>query len=126
MTTDPDGPAVFDCRSCGACCHARDGTLLVSPVDLVRWKRTGRSDVLEKLTDGHFGQKAFGMSERGACVHLGLPGAEYDCSIYETRAVVCRAFEVGNPQCLEARKERGLPSIALIEGASMAGPQPGC
>jgi Fe-S-cluster containining protein len=122
VTTQPTEPATFDCRACGACCHAREGTLLVSPLDLVRWKRTGREDILARLEDGHFGETAFAMSERGACVHLGMPGAPYDCSIYETRAVVCRAFEVGNPQCLAARRERGLPFVPGIEGASMAAP----
>lgn len=105
----PGAIALFDCRSCGACCHAREGTILISESDLVRWKRGGRHDILAQLTEGHFSQQAFAMSDRGACVHLGVPGAPFDCSIYEDRGDVCRDFEVGNPQCLEARRERGLP-----------------
>ena len=98
----------FDCRRCGACCHAREGTILVSDSDLLRWQRAGREDILSRLAPGHFGQQAFAMSARGACVHLGTAESPFDCSIYPDRAEVCRAFEVGNPQCLEARRERGL------------------
>ncbi|HYO95518.1 MAG TPA: YkgJ family cysteine cluster protein [Polyangiaceae bacterium] len=98
----------YDCRSCGACCHAREGTILVSSSDIVRWKRTGKTHILEQLAPGHFGQEAFAMGPRGCCVHLGMPGAPNDCSIYETRAEVCREYEAGGWQCLEARKERGI------------------
>lgn len=112
----------FDCLRCGACCHAREGTLLVSPQDLVRWKRTGRADILAQIAEGHFGEPAFAMSSRGACVHLGTPeGGEFACAIYPTRAQVCRRFEVGNPQCVAARRERGLPALPVIAGASMSG-----
>lgn len=120
----PPRVEVFDCLACGACCHAREGTLLVSPKDLLRWKRSGRDDILTQLTPGHFGQSAFAMSSRGACVHLGTPeGGAFACGIYATRAVVCRDFDVGNPQCLEARRERGLPAVAAIAGATMAAEQ---
>jgi Fe-S-cluster containining protein len=81
---------------------------LISESDLVRWKRTGRDDILAQLTEGHFSQQAFAMSDRGACVHLGMPGAPFDCSIYEARGDVCRDFEVGNLQGLEARRARGV------------------
>lgn len=105
--------AAFDCRACGACCHARAGTILVSPADLVRWKVTARTDILEQLAPGHFSQQAFAMSDRGACVHLGTQTNPLDCSIYETRADTCRDFKAGSAQCLEARRERGLPTIGV-------------
>lgn len=106
MSLDPSPAAAFDCRQCGACCHAREGTLLVSAHDLTRWKRSDRQDILTQLAPGHFSQQAFAMSHRGACVHLGMPGADLDCSIYATRATVCRELQVGSRQCLEARRER--------------------
>jgi Fe-S-cluster containining protein len=43
----------LDCRACGACCRQiPDGTALVSEDDLVRWKRDGRKDILDKLVPG--------------------------------------------------------------------------
>jgi hypothetical protein len=80
----------------------------VSSEDLVRWKATRRTDILERLTEGHFSQQAFAMSVQGACVHQGTPSSPLDCSIYETRAKTCSDFKAGSAQCLEARREQGI------------------
>jgi Fe-S-cluster containining protein len=98
----------LDCLKCGACCHQRSGTILVSEGDLVRWKRTGRSDILAQLEAGHFGQMAFQMGPSGACVHHGTAEAPHACRIYEVRGEVCREFEAGSWQCLEFRRDRGI------------------
>jgi Fe-S-cluster containining protein len=106
----------LDCRACGACCHAREGTILVLAEDIVRWKRTGREDVLAQLGPGHFGEMAFAMKPSSHparpglthCVHLGTPENPNDCSIYETRGTICREYAPGNPQCRTARRELGL------------------
>ena len=95
----------LDCRTCGACCRqVPDGTALVSDEDLVRWKREGRADILANLVPGHFGQQGFRAHESGACVHLGTPQNENDCSIYATRGWACHALERGSPQCLSYRR----------------------
>jgi Fe-S-cluster containining protein len=106
-------PAVpLNCRRCGACCHQREGTILVTDDDIAMWKRLGRTDMLASLTDGHFGQKAFAIGPDGACVHLGKPGAPNDCSKYDVRATVCRTFQPGCRQCHEFRRDRGLEPAA--------------
>jgi Fe-S-cluster containining protein len=98
----------MDCLRCGACCHQREGTILVTTEDVAYWRSIGREDLIAKLTAGHFGQQAFEMTPEGRCVHLGKPGAPTDCSIHEVRARVCREFEAGCQQCHEFRRERGL------------------
>jgi len=99
---------LIDCRRCGACCHQRPGTILVTDQDIAFWRSIGRADILSQLTPGHFGEQAFEMTADEACVHLGKPGAANDCSIHEVRARVCREFEAGCQQCREFRRDRGI------------------
>jgi Fe-S-cluster containining protein len=101
-------PPWTDCQRCGACCYAKEGTILVVSEDVAHWFALGRQDIVEELTSGHFGCQAFAMNEQGACVHLGLPGAPNDCSIHDIRALVCREFQPGSWQCLEFRRDRGI------------------
>lgn len=101
--------AELDCLSCGVCCRqGSDGRILVPEQDLVRWKRQGRTDLLEALVPGHFGELAFATTPDGACVHLGTPDNPNACSIYADRGTTCREFEAGSWQCLEFRREAGL------------------
>ncbi len=115
----PDRPLVsmsnaetsFDCLSCGACCHqASDGRILVPAEDIVRWRRAGRDDLVAGLVPGHFSEMAFASRADGACVHLGTPENPNACSIYADRGTTCREFQPGSRQCLEYRRERGIPS----------------
>ncbi|HWO14851.1 MAG TPA: YkgJ family cysteine cluster protein [Polyangiaceae bacterium] len=98
----------LDCLACGACCHQRPGTILVSESDLVRWKRAERTDILAQLEPGHFGQMAFMMGPSGACVHHGTDAAPHACRIYDARSDTCRDFEAGSAQCLEFRRDLGI------------------
>jgi Fe-S-cluster containining protein len=118
---DDDPPSPVECDRCGACCHQREGTILVTDDDVERWRRQGRTDLIEKLTEGHFGLRAFAMTAAGACVHLGLPGAPNDCSVHEHRATVCREFRAGCRQCREFRRERGLPATIAPPPARKSG-----
>jgi Fe-S-cluster containining protein len=104
----PAAAAPLDCLTCGACCFQRPGTILVSENDLVRWKRTGHSDILARLEPGHFGQMAFVMGSNGACVHHGTETEPHACRIYDARSDTCRDFEAGSWQCLEFRRNRGI------------------
>lgn len=98
----------LDCRTCGACCReASDGRVLVPAADIVRWRRTGRADIADTLVEGHFSEMAFPSTPAGACVYLGAPSGEHDCSIYEVRGTTCREFEAGSRQCLEFRRTHG-------------------
>lgn len=99
----------LDCLQCGVCCRqASDGRILVPEEDIVRWRRTGRTDLVAQLVPGHFGELAFAYTEEGACVHLGTPQSPHACSVYEDRGTTCREFEKGSWQCLEFRREAGL------------------
>jgi Fe-S-cluster containining protein len=98
----------FDCLTCGACCHQRPGTILVSEQDIVRWKRAGRQHILDRLEPGHFSQMAFQMNAQGACVHHGNSEAPHACQIYEDRSDTCRDFAAGSPQCIEFRRDRNV------------------
>lgn len=99
----------LDCLACGACCRqASDGRILVPEQDIVRWRRSGRRDLLAQLVPGHFGELAFASTDEGACVHLGTPANRNACRIYDARGTTCREFEKGSWQCLEFRREAGL------------------
>ena len=59
--------------TCAACCHQKEGTILVTDEDVAHWAAIGRQDLIDSLGPGHFGERAFLMREEdGACVHLGL------------------------------------------------------
>jgi Fe-S-cluster containining protein len=99
----------LDCLACGACCRqASDGRILVPAEDIVRWRRSGRADLVAQLVDGHFGEQAFAYTKEGACVHLGSAASHNACSIYEVRGTTCRDFEKGSWQCHEFRRDAGL------------------
>lgn len=99
----------LDCLACGVCCRqASDGRILVPADDLVRWRRTGREDLVAQLVDGHFGELAFAATAEGACIHLGTRESANACSIYEERGTTCREFERGSWQCHEFRRDAGL------------------
>ena len=99
----------LDCLSCGACCRTgHDGRILVPAEDILRWRRSGREDLVAQLQPGHFGEMAFATRADGSCVHLGTPTSRHACSIYEDRGTTCRDFERGSPQCLEFRRDAGL------------------
>jgi len=104
----PPPSAPLDCLSCGACCAQRPGTILVTDADVERWAELGRHDIIAGLQPGHFGLRAFPMTEAGVCRYHGLPGQPHACAIYPIRAAVCREFEVGSAQCHEFRRDRGV------------------
>ena len=104
----PPSPAP-DCRSCGACCRdAADGRVPVTEADILRWRRTGNTTVVDTLVPGHFGQLGMPADARGTCLHLDAVGGVATCRIYATRGEACRALEAGSPQCLAYRRVAGL------------------
>lgn len=124
MSDAPDTPGssdahdALDCLACGACCRTgHDGRILVPTEDLVRWRAIGRPDLAAQVQPGHFGEVGFATHANGACVHLGTPGAQNACAIYEIRGTTCREFERGSWQCLEFRRDRALVRSAGPEDA---------
>lgn len=101
---------MFDCRRCGACCHSGPGTILVTAADLVRWKVAGRPELAAATIEGHFSERAVPYStDKGACAWLGTSESALDCSIYSERPNTCRDFAEGSAQCLDYRRQAGLP-----------------
>ena len=97
---------VLECLDCGACCQARDGTILIIDEDIEKWKREGRKDILSNLEPGHFGQLAFKMTKAHRCVFQGTSESPHACQIYGHRATICGAFAKGCPQCYDIRRNR--------------------
>jgi Fe-S-cluster containining protein len=98
----------FTCDLCGACC--RTFSIFASAADAQREPRIreeGRP-VPEHLADQRWTYRLYPLPFHEACCFL---DGENRCTIYETRPDVCRGFEVGGPQCQEARKARGLGSL---------------
>ena len=95
----------YDCTHCGACC--RCFPIFASEADAER-------EVLiqseARLLAGHLQDEGkvyrlFPLPFLGACPFL---ETNQLCRIYETRPDVCRRFEVGSPQCIEARERVGV------------------
>lgn len=105
---DPVTGEPLDCTRCGACCFAGQGHILLSEEDLLLWRRKGRHDLADNTEEGHFGQRAFPVTQEGHCIYLDTSSGRTLCRIYEDRAEVCRMFQAGSWQCLEFRRERGL------------------
>ncbi|MBW2529154.1 MAG: YkgJ family cysteine cluster protein [Deltaproteobacteria bacterium] len=97
------------CRVCGACCHGRPGTVLLSRADFRRWELAGRADLITSCVPGHFGQEGLAVNRSGACMHL---DAGCRCGIYELRPDTCRQFRAGCRQCVLARRRVAAQVVA--------------
>lgn len=101
----------FDCRSCGACCR---GWVVEVESDSLVPARLVKNDPIcgpvMRETGIPPGGNAYKNTGCGRCVALrGQIGSRVRCSIYEKRPKVCREFEAGGDDCLEARRNAGLP-----------------
>jgi uncharacterized protein len=103
----------YDCQRCGACCADHgglggDGYAYLSPPESRRMRRLG----LSVVNDGgaaFLGTRA-GQGVSPVCVAFrGRVGSGCGCSVYADRPGVCRSFRVGEPLCLQARRDAGLP-----------------
>jgi Fe-S-cluster containining protein len=105
------GP-VYDCQSCGACCAHQgpfDGKYVYLHRDEARrMKRLGLS-VIHADGDAYLGARSCGGGRPTCVAFRGRVGGECGCGIYDDRPTVCRAFEVGEALCREARERAGLP-----------------
>ncbi|WP_185982867.1 YkgJ family cysteine cluster protein [Aureimonas mangrovi] len=92
----------FDCQTCGACCaHSAD------------WPRfsTEPEERLDALPPAFVSSDLSGMRcEDDRCSALsGVVGERTSCLVYALRPDVCRACMPGDPECITARRARGLP-----------------
>jgi Fe-S-cluster containining protein len=105
-------PAEYDCVACGRCCYYnKPNYALLYPEDIAAFRVAGLARLTTKSTlsgdslrAGEDGSEIYMRMENGRCCALDVnPGVSYKCSIYEDRPLLCRMYEPGNAECLEAR-----------------------
>jgi Fe-S-cluster containining protein len=97
-----------ECDKCGACCQTFP--VLVSLSDATREPRIKQCaiELPEHLKQPSWDFKLHPLPFHRGCCFL---GGDALCTIYETRPDVCRTFEAGSKQCIEARAHLGLPPL---------------
>ena len=96
---------------CGKCCLS-NLFFYIKDVDLDRWRREGREDILHIIENRQavWGGDHFVSARDGTFLH-GCPFLEWEgktnsCSIYETRPQVCRDYRPGSSKiCPQYYKE---------------------
>ncbi|MBN1380988.1 MAG: YkgJ family cysteine cluster protein [Deltaproteobacteria bacterium] len=98
------------CKRCGKCCLA-DANAYITDEDRKRWKKEGRTDILQMLEREHaiWAGDHLISSENGrylhGCIFLAYENNQYVCKIYETRPKTCRDYEPGSSEiCPQFRK----------------------
>lgn len=102
MTADP---TQYDCTQCGACC--RSFPIFASASDAQTEPKIQREalHLPEHLQSANMAYQLYPLP-----FHTGCPFLNDDalCRIYEARPMVCRRFEPGSAQCIEARRRQGI------------------
>ena len=95
----------YDCTQCGACC--RSFPIFASETDAVREPaiRNEARKLPEHLQTEDKAYQLFPLPFQTRCPYL---KEDELCRIYESRPSVCRRFEAGSEQCIEARRRQGL------------------
>ncbi|MEM1221996.1 MAG: YkgJ family cysteine cluster protein [Verrucomicrobiota bacterium] len=95
----------FDCENCGACCGCFP--IFASRSDAQREPkiRDETRTLAAHLQTEDKAYQLFPLPFQDRCAFL---KDDQLCRIYETRPQVCRRFEAGSPQCIEARQRRGV------------------
>ena len=97
----------FDCTQCGACC--RSFPIFASEADAERAPKIyGHARKLaEHLQTQDKVYQLYPIPFLAQCPFL---KDDQLCKIYEDRPSVCRKFEPGSAQCIEARRRQGIGS----------------
>jgi uncharacterized protein len=95
----------FDCANCGACC--RCFPIFASQADAEREPRIKRET---RQREEHLAsaQQAYQMHPLPFLEQCAFLKTDQLCRIYATRPEVCRSFQAGSPQCIEARARVGV------------------
>ena len=95
----------YDCLDCGACCGCYP--IFVSESDAEKEPKIKEEGILEKnfLRTEQRAYRLYPLPFLKACPFL---REDKLCRIYETRPEVCRKFEAGSEQCIEARRRLGI------------------
>ncbi|RNE89567.1 YkgJ family cysteine cluster protein [Marichromatium sp. AB31] len=91
MTTDD----TIDCADCRACCCRLEAVCLTDTGVPARF-----------LTEDAWGQTCMLRLDDGWCAALDRDTLR--CRIYAQRPLVCRLFEMGGPDCIDARQDANL------------------
>ncbi len=110
MSDERVNSAEFDCRRCGACCLTFDVLLTPGEADEFADRAALRS--LTVLYNGPFFPPPRFMRREadGKCAALAGGLGDCACTIYEDRPNLCRVFEAGSDDCIEARARLGIVS----------------
>jgi len=86
------------CKQCGSCCLKHGMRLEATPLDLARWVRDGRQDILDRVgidydekgevSGGRLWVNTDG-SPAAACPFLCGEGGKYYCGIHDVTPEVC-------------------------------------
>ena len=116
----PANTHVPDCLTCGACCksHLCVG---VKPSDSVDsemvWDITVEPDGKEIVVDRYLKRN----EETFACTALkGTIDERVECTIYETRPVMCHHIEAGSDRCHAIRRAFGIEPFLTLDEMSEA------
>lgn len=96
---------IYDCENCGACC--RCFPIFASEADAARApaiREEGRKLESYLATE----DKAYQLHPLPFLESCAFLKEDQLCRIYKTRPEVCRRFEAGSPQCIEARARVGI------------------
>jgi len=95
----------YDCENCGACC--RCFPIFASAADAQREPAIKRET---RKVESHLAteDKAYQMHPLPFLESCAFLKEDQLCRIYATRPAVCRQFEAGSPQCIEARARVGI------------------
>ena len=115
MPLDPVSLDIPDCQRCGACCVYSGEITVLNDIDLAVPRYLTRSvrRMMGYFSDDHFDMRRMARVQLPApkeshsqCVAFGGEiGRDCRCKIYQNRPKVCREFEPGSDDCLQARRE---------------------
>ncbi|EDY80953.1 conserved hypothetical protein [Verrucomicrobiia bacterium DG1235] len=105
--------SLYDCTACGACCQCFP--IFASNTDAEREPsiKSQTRKLQPHMQSADNAYRLHPLPFLNACAYL---KPDRLCRIYETRPDVCRRFEAGSAQCIEARKRIGIQ----ISGASIS------
>ncbi len=110
LSSDPTPARQYDCQTCGACCATFDVWLMGD--DRERFERAPKLVGLTRTYGpaGAGGDWRFLKRDEttGSCIALEGGLRNCRCTIYEHRPLLCREFEAGTEDCLEARRKHGI------------------
>ena len=104
MTPSEQSPA-YDCENCGACC--RSFPIFASEAD-ARLEPRIRKETKQLPEHLAGDDKVFQLHPLPFQTRCAFLQDDQLCRIYATRPQVCRRFEAGSPQCIEARRRQGI------------------